>query len=536
MYVDRECFLKIPHIERDGHVCLGIESIPNDYDDPVGAVARAVRTLKDEVLAPSSDPCWVQEQFHAERASYWNHYCDSRKDASDRRPTPDSTFVDARPFTSWVEGSLTAYIPEGVTHRRFSFQIATTTVGDAHEVATRHKWAKGTMVRGKALFIRVPSNELWTPQTWPHSFNSLLEVVDRLTGRERMLAEWLEKSGWRTAPPVSLIEKRKVKKGRYTNPEQAPPGQRPILVVLAQEGVMFGYQIILPLFPLQKDPGIEPIKITRIDPDWCLARDHELERVHDRQSKRVLILGCGSLGSPLAALLARAGVGQLDLVDSQLMGSENTSRHELGVQETGRSKAQALASQLMKEVPGLIARGHCAEAASWIKKNCQPGGYDLIVDCTAESSVRTFISHFRIEFFGDRPVVHAWTEPLCSAAHVVLTQQAVPWPETDPADSLVNASDLSAIDTRVRPPACSAGFHPYGAADITLVAAFAAERVMTVIDDPNHVSTVWSWVRSTAFFKALPGRITTRDIVPNLSSPFDSATTTRTLAHVLGER
>jgi proteasome lid subunit RPN8/RPN11 len=93
---------------------------------------------------------------------------------------------------------------------------------------------------------------------------------------------------------------------------------------------------------------------------------------------------------------------------------------------------------------------------------------------------------------------------LCSAGHVVLTQPEVPWPEDDPADAFVNASDLAAGDTRVALPACSAGFHPYGVADIELIAAFATERVIAVLDDPRQASAVWSWVRSSAFLDALP--------------------------------
>jgi hypothetical protein len=146
------------------------------------------------------------------------------------------------------------------------------------------------------------------------------------------------------------------------------------------------------------------------------------------------------------------------------------------------------------------------------------------------------MSHARAGLFGECPVIHAWTEPLCSAAHVVLSQPAVPWPDTDPADERVNASDLSANDTRIKVAACAGGFHPYGAADIELVAAFAAERVIAVLDDMSQTSTVWSWVRSSAYFDALPVAVNKRPIVPSSSSKFDSASTTRELAAVLGRR
>ncbi|HQC97844.1 MAG TPA: hypothetical protein PK306_19265, partial [Aquabacterium sp.] len=73
-------------------------------------------------------------------------------------------------------------------------------------------------------------------------------------------------------------------------------------------------------------------------------------------------------------------------------------------------------------------------------------------------------------------------------------------------------------------------------ADIELVAAFAAERVIAVLDGMSHTSTVWSWVRSSAYFDALPVAANKRPIVPSSSSKFDSAMTTRELAAVVGRR
>ncbi len=532
LYVDRDYFLKLPHVEADGHVCLGLHSIPNDYDDPVRAVTRALQTLKVELLGPANDARWVQEQFHAERASYWAQRCVSRRRARDHRPVPANTYVDVGNLSSWAAAALAAYVPSGSKHRLFALQVATAADVDPHALAARHQWASGMQVRGNALFVRLPSDVPWTPDAWPDAFSALDELVSRVTNYECSLKSWLMQTGWADEPHANDTKRKK--KGERKKSVEAPAGQRPLLVVLVQDGVMFGYQVYGSAVPLLRIPSIEPVFITRIDPDWALARDHQLSVLHTRRTRRVLLIGCGSLGSPLAKALVRAGIGHLDIVDSQLMEIENTSRHELGMREVGQGKAPGLARRLMQDVPALSARGFVADAASWTTKNCQPGNYDLVVECTAESSVRTLISHMRAGLFGDSPVIHAWTEPLCSAAHVVLSQPSVPWPEDDPADTLVNASDLSARDTRIELPACAGGFHPYGSADIDLVAAFAAERVIAVLDDLQYSSTVWSWSRSSAYFASLPMTVLTRSIVPISTSTFDSATTTRELARVLG--
>ena len=530
LYVSRDYFLKLPHIEADGHVCLGLTPIPEDYDDPVAAVVRAFASLKNRLLLPAADAAWVSEQFHDERASYWAQWCLCRRKAADHRPVPIRTYVDVGELGAWAKGGVAGYVPGSSKHRLFSLQVAAAT--DPHELAARHRWADGTLVRGSALFVRLPDSAIWTPSTWPKTFEALDALVARATDHEVSLAHWVNTTGWADDLAPTKLKKR----ARRKQPKDAPPGQRPMLVAIVHGSVMFGYQLYGSAMPKLQPPAVEPVHITRVDADWSLARDHNLDVLRARRKKRVLLVGVGSLGSPLARALTRAGVGHLDIVDAQLMGTENTSRHELGLADVGHGKAHRLAEQLMMDVPGIVACGFLADASTWAMKNCKPGVFDLIIECTAESSVRTFMSHMRTVLFGDSPVIHVWTEPLCSAAHVVLSQPAVPWPDTDPADELVNASDLSASDTRIKVEACASGFHPYGAADIELVAAFATERVIAVLDNMSHDSTVWSWVRSSAFFDSLPVVVSTRPIVFSSCSKSDSATTTRELAALLDQR
>ena len=69
--------------------------------------------------------------------------------------------------------------------------------------------------------------------------------------------------------------------------------------------------------------------------------------------KSVGIVGCGSLGSKLAAMLARAGVRKFTLVDDDVMFAENLVRNELGGVAAGVHKADAVRSRLI-EIAGTI--------------------------------------------------------------------------------------------------------------------------------------------------------------------------------------
>jgi hypothetical protein len=84
--------------------------------------------------------------------------------------------------------------------------------------------------------------------------------------------------------------------------------------------------------------------------------------------------------------------------------------------------------------------------------------------------------------------------------------------------------------------ACGAGFHPYGAADAWQGAAFATERVLAVLDGQCTEATVWSWVRTKAFYDALPvsGQVPLRAIVPLDGSRYDSVMRTRDYRSVMG--
>lgn len=503
VHFDKRLCLILPHIEEDGRFCHGIEADPRDYDDPVEAARAVLERLRD-FWSNSADPEWVAKEFQRECLSYWQRFCAKYKPVHGAASASEVR-VALTALGGPAEGRYAAYFKRS-QKARSDMIVATPGETNPHGLAVRHGWAVGTLVRGHALFVPLDASHPWTPSAWPGTFLDLENLVAAATDHTLSVAKWIE-----------------------DNKKESPHA---FLVILVHGRTCYGYLVYPGPVARLTQPTIAPAIIERVDADWALARDHQVGALHARREKRVLVLGCGSLGAPVAELLARAGVGELHLGDKEYFGIENCARHLLGASDIGESKSGNLALRLRKLVPGLTVKPYRALAVDWVRQTCRPGMYDLIVDCTGESSVRVALSRLRQDHLGTAGLAHVWMEPFCAAAHVAYLQDGDDWPLDDPRGK-VNVA-VWPDDTRVELPACNAGFHHYGVADAWQAAGFATERLLAALDGKAPSSTVWSWVRSSAFFESLGVAVEPGPLVPQSASAFDATQLTRTYKEVFG--
>jgi len=69
------------------------------------------------------------------------------------------------------------------------------------------------------------------------------------------------------------------------------------------------------------------------------------------EQKRVVILGCGSVGSLVAMELARAGVKHFILADADIIEYHNICRHQCGIEDVGDFKVYALKRKILNINP-----------------------------------------------------------------------------------------------------------------------------------------------------------------------------------------
>jgi molybdopterin/thiamine biosynthesis adenylyltransferase len=88
-------------------------------------------------------------------------------------------------------------------------------------------------------------------------------------------------------------------------------------------------------------------------------------------NRQVLLVGAGALGSQMGAMLARAGLGALDIIDPDVLDAGNVVRHELTLRDAGFPKAEALGAHLATLNPYLKTR------VSWLRIGSIAGGLAL---------------------------------------------------------------------------------------------------------------------------------------------------------------
>ncbi len=245
--------------------------------------------------------------------------------------------------------------------------------------------------------------------------------------------------------------------------------------------------------------------------NWCRIFEDRDEIVlrRDQNSasrawfgKRVLVLGCGALGSISAELVARAGCSSITLVDNDVVTPGVLVRQNYTRSDIGRSKVEALKSRLQQIRPGLevIAINLDGYFVAYDEKVMAT--VDIIIDSSANN-----LMHQRMERdwmkLPCRHVQYAAIEIDASATTcwgVVLNNETEigPWSAFRESRFILCRSEVSKNfyskfdrDSKRRPfqpePGCSEPTFEGSASDLVLAASGALNRIaLWLLGGANH--------------------------------------------------
>jgi len=134
----------------------------------------------------------------------------------------------------------------------------------------------------------------------------------------------------------------------------------------------------------------------RIDQDYVHSRN--LLDKKNFKNKKILIVGCGTIGGYLASYLARLGAGlgskgKLILCDNDIIVPANIGRHFVGMSSLLENKADAVSAEIKKEFPYLNIESRPVDVR-YIKDLYD---VDIVVDATGEEALSTTLNEMFIK-------------------------------------------------------------------------------------------------------------------------------------------
>ncbi len=139
-------------------------------------------------------------------------------------------------------------------------------------------------------------------------------------------------------------------------------------------------------------------------------------------ASHVAIIGCGGLGSNAAMMLVRSGVGELTIVDFDIVEESNLNRQMFFRDQLGQHKATALRDTLVRIRPDAVIRVHteCVNAENLVGL---VDGADVIIEAADRAEVKAMIANAALDKLPDTPLVSASGLAGFDSANEIVTER-----------------------------------------------------------------------------------------------------------------
>lgn len=452
-----------PHIEpiaklgELARVCLTTPTTPHD---PLLSVQSALHDAR--LLLRANENGEEDEDFGNDFGSYWSHYLPDGAKAA--RLWGLSLLKSGIGAFAHVPDETYYCFPDKESLRRYS----------------RHLW-RG-FIRDPHQFPIIEMRRLPRPERFPTDTESLLGFLKRYTvdgmhaigellrARPRHLPVVFSGTGpnGRIFQVALQLAVRQDAKGR-------PPVKAHIHSKLSDEDVIRLYDA-------------SPLDTRNLDAALTRLPDRDLATTR----KKVVVVGCGALGSGIAMMLAKAGVARFVLIDPEILGWENIRRHELGAECVGEPKALALKGRLERAIPDI-------EEVTAIPTSFQQAieanpdlleDADLVIAATGDWGCDVLLDRAASAREVPLPTIYTWTEAFALATHAVLI--------SGKGGQFVDGFDISGSfkgktsdAQREAPPECGNTSSPFGAVEVAQSQALAAKLALELIGGRHDGADVW---------------------------------------------
>lgn len=249
---------------------------------------------------------------------------------------------------------------------------------------------------------------------------------------------------------------------------------------------------------------LRPVAIERLDKKYLLERGGANFTL---SSKRILLIGCGAIGSQVALELAKAGVQDLTLVDHDNISLDNVHRHVIGFDQACLQQPKILALKHKIEtdfrhisvdaqegkVQHLIEDGKL----DWKK-------FDLVICATGDPNTELRLNRQVQSTKNTPPVMFTWVESLGLGGHILLSNTnrrkgclncLYTSGENDEAASDFNRASFAAKGQSFAKSigGCHTRFTPFSSLDATRTALECVRIAIDTLNSTYSENFLFSW-------------------------------------------
>ncbi|MFZ5969395.1 MAG: ThiF family adenylyltransferase [Bacillota bacterium] len=171
-------------------------------------------------------------------------------------------------------------------------------------------------------------------------------------------------------------------------------------------------------FKIHSQEDLIPCWVIRCDKEFLVNRGGALT---DICNKRVLVVGCGSIGGYLINELIKTGINNITVVDGDRLKEENIYRHLLGMEYVNEYKAKAIVDYINKNIPNINISSREDNIEDVIHDgSISLSEYDLIISAVGNHNVNRWLNEFIHVNSIETSVVYLWNEVLGIGNHAAI--------------------------------------------------------------------------------------------------------------------
>lgn len=168
---------------------------------------------------------------------------------------------------------------------------------------------------------------------------------------------------------------------------------------------------------MQNVSQIQPLAIVRTDKEYLMSRT--IDNKSNSPQKKILVIGCGSIGGYLINELAKLGYEDITIVDNDKLTDENIFRHVLGMEYVSQYKCVALGQYIRKNIPEVIIKTLSEKFEDAVlEEDLELTDYDMIISATGNHNLNRWINSYVQKNELDIPIIYAWNEVYGIGNHV----------------------------------------------------------------------------------------------------------------------